>query len=179
MQITEEQIQEAEKLGARSILDLLKHSSSWEEVLEYSNHSISGYTIDWLPDEVVNNLFKSKNAQIRANIAKYTKSVEILESLSKDSSIIVLREVASNSSTDMNSLKWLLEHPNNYVREYVAGNKSISKDIMIRLSTDVKYRVRKNIALNTTSKDILVDLTNDKYLSIRNIALERIKSFDH
>lgn len=98
----------------------------------------------------------------RLTIASATKSVEVLDALSRDVSSDVREEVADNPRTPAKTLDTLAKDPIAAVRMAVSQNATTSEQDLIPLSRDPVNYVRWGVAHNEkTPTDVLEQLIKD------------------
>ena len=121
------------------------------------------------PPETLRAMYK--NHSMGHYISKNTNTpVDVLYELSKYQSFNIIR----NPSTPMKLIIEMMEDKSN--RRCIAESDRVSKDILIELSKDENWEVRKNVAKNpNTPIEVLNELSKDKHDGVRSIVANQPK----
>jgi len=121
------------------------------------------------PPETLRAIYK--NYSMGRYISKNTNTpVDVLYELSKYQSFNIIR----NPSTPMKLIIEMMEDKSN--RRCIAESDRVSKDILIELSKDENWEVRKNVAKNpNTPIEVLNELSKDKHDGVRSIVANQPK----
>lgn len=131
---------------------MLKHAEENPEVFFENDANKSGIGMmmllnDWLPISAFIKYADSPSSRVRCAVAYNSNCPqEILEKLSNDSDISVVKAVAQNPKTDNSVLSRLAEHVFVSVRECVAWNRNASEEVLRKLSDDEEFRVKESVA---------------------------------
>jgi hypothetical protein len=132
-------------------------------------------------------LIHHKNYKVRSSVANHERlPLDDLITLSNDESALVRGQAARNPKlpeSEMRRLfiestsekhRWVTE--DRYVQAGLAANESVPMDILEALSRIGDPVVTTEVAENpNTPEDILIELSKNKYESVRNKALQRLQ----
>jgi len=174
MRITEEQIQEAEKLGACSeALGWLREKSrTWYELAEH-NHAWLAWDLtrtQFCPSEDLEKLSNHPRWSIRMLVAQHPNtSNDTINHMSNDNDEWVLEVVAKNPNLLIENILKLSKHISGYIRFNVANNKKTPSYILDILSKDKYIDVKLGVIRNkNTSIDTMTSLAKDPNDYIRS-----------
>ena len=121
------------------------------------------------PIDILTTLSKDKNWYVRKCVALNSNTpIDILTTLSKDTDFDVRFGVAGNPNTPINILQELSKDKNWYVRMFVAGNPSTPNEILQELSKNEDWVIRTHVAKNpNTPKETLITLSKDNDWGVR------------
>lgn len=130
---------------------------------------VAKYTKD---KEIIELLSKDKNEAVRYMIALMSDNETLLSRMANDSSSFV-RTAVAQSTKDTALLDYLAKDENVSVRTCVAGNSHTSYKAQAKLAFDSDVFVRVELARNTCYENLLSQLADDTYKSVRNRVAEQ------
>ncbi|WP_434656677.1 hypothetical protein [Sulfurimonas sp. NW9] len=120
--------------------------------------------LDENPQERELKKLEGAKAGLRKKIAKETKSMKVLEILSKDKNYDVRAEVAKNEHTAYGTLLKLAKLKNRWVRTALASNKNTPESVITILSKEDDEYVLAELAKNiVVGQKQLLKLSKNKY----------------
>lgn len=109
---------------------------------------LSEFFMDYFSDDLDPNILKY--------IARHESCPEYIL-LKLSNKIFLLRDIILNKSCPLSILEKMSSHDDKYIRQYVAENQNITRDIFVKLSTDSDIGVIKKIALNPSCPEEILN----------------------
>ncbi len=129
-------------------------------------------------EEIIEILTKDKNSIVRSSVARRNKLTDfVIDTLIQDTNETVLVALSVREKLKPNQQE-MLSKSGPGVRQKLAIRKDLSKDVALKLSQDVDFRVRVILAAVTTYPEVLDILELDQDLEVVKILEKRKGTYD-